>query len=84
MVDQLGTIKEVIMGSIHLIRIPDKEVQKRAITVLSEVQITRVRFPGDIMGVTDEHIQALKKANIPFQYVSKEPVDGQSAATVQP
>ncbi len=70
------------MGSIHLIRIPDKEARKQAIAVFREVSVTRVRLPGDIMGVTDEHIQALKKANIPFQYVSKEPIHGQGSPTV--
>jgi len=65
------------MGSIHLIRIADKEARKRAIAVFHGVQVTRVRLPGDIMGVTDEHIQALKKTNIPFQYVSKEPLHDQ-------
>jgi hypothetical protein len=29
------------------------------------------------MGVTDEHIDALKKAKIPFEFISKEPKDGQ-------
>jgi hypothetical protein len=73
---------EDVMGSVHLIRIPDEKDRIRAIGPLSEVQITRVRLPGDIFGVTDEHIEALKKANIPFQYVSKEPANGQSSAAV--
>ena len=70
------------MGSIHLIRIPDKEARIRAIDALCDVPVTRVRLPGDIMGVTDEHIAALKKAQIPFEYVSQEPVDDKSSAAV--
>jgi hypothetical protein len=44
--------------------------------------MTYVRRPENIYGVTDEHIDALKKSNIPFQYVSKEPAHGQNAAAV--
>lgn len=71
------------MGSIHLIRFPDKETREHAIGVFHGVRVTRVRFPGDIMGVTDQHIQALKEARIPFQYVSKEPSNGQNSPAVQ-
>ncbi len=74
------SILEVEMGSIHLIRIRSKEAQVKAIGVFHDVPITRVRLPNNIMGVTDEHIQALKKAHIPFEYVSKEPVHGQGSA----
>jgi hypothetical protein len=69
------------MGSIHLIRIPDEATQARAIAVFHKVPFTRVRLPGNLMGVTDEHISALKQANIPFEYVSKEPANGQSSAS---
>jgi hypothetical protein len=71
------------MGSVHLIKFPDRESRVRAIGVFRDVQVTRVRFPGDIMGVADEHIQALTKANIPFQYVSKEPANGKGSPVVQ-
>ena len=70
------------MGSIYLIKIPNEKDRVRSFGPLSEVQIARVRLPGDLFGVTDEHIEALKKANIPFQYVSKEPVNGQSSPAV--
>jgi hypothetical protein len=70
------------MGSIHLIRIPDKQSRIRAIAAFENVPITRVRLPGDIMGVTDEHIAALKQANVPFEYVSKEPANGQGSPAV--
>jgi hypothetical protein len=72
------------MGSIHLIKFADKETRIRAIGVFRHVDVTRVRFPGDVMGVTDEHIEALRKANVPFQFVSKEPPNGTGSASVQP
>ncbi len=70
------------MGSIHLIRIPDEEDQIRAIAAFRRVPLTRVRFPDDIMGVTSEHIAELKKDKIPFQYISKEPPDGQASKAI--
>jgi hypothetical protein len=69
------------MGSIHLIKFPDRNTELRAMPVFHNVPVTRVRFPNDILGVTDEHIQALKAAKIPFQYVSKEPAHAQKAKT---
>jgi hypothetical protein len=76
------TRKEIMMGSIHLIRIPDKASRIRAIAVFEKVPLARVRLPGDVMGVTDEHIAALKLADVPFEYVSKEPVHGKGSAAV--
>jgi hypothetical protein len=73
---------EVEMGSIHLIRIRSKEAQVKAIGLFHAVPVTRVRLPNNIMGVTDEHIQALRKAKIPFEFISKEPKDGQGTAAV--
>ncbi len=70
------------MGSIHLIRISDEEDEIRAIAAFRRVPITRVRFPGNIIGVTSEHIAELKKDKIPFQYISKEPKDGQGRSAV--
>jgi len=70
------------MGSIHLIKIPDKKDRVRAIGALSEVQIAYVRRPDNIYGVADEHINALRKHDIPFQFISKEPAHGPSSAAV--
>jgi hypothetical protein len=56
---------------VHLIRFPDRATRVRAIGVFRDVRVTRVRLPGDIMGVADEHIRALEKARIPFIYVSR-------------
>jgi hypothetical protein len=33
------------------------------------------------MGVADEHIEALRAANIPFEFVSKEPERGRKKKT---
>jgi hypothetical protein len=74
---------EVAMGSIHSIKIADKQARERVIGVFRDVPITRVRLPGAVMGVTDEHILALNKAGIPFQYVSKEPSHGNGSAAVR-
>ena len=70
------------MGSIHLIHIQEEEDRVRAIAAFRRANMTRVRFPNNIYGVTDEHIAELKKDKIPFQYVSKEPKDGQRSAAV--
>jgi hypothetical protein len=61
------------MGSIHLIRFADRAARLRAIRAFYKVRVSYVRFPGDVMGITDEHHRALKKARIPFIYVSKKP-----------
>jgi hypothetical protein len=59
--------------AVHLIRFPDRETRIRAIRAFYKVPVTRVRLPGDVMGVTDDHLSALKKAKIPFIYISKPP-----------
>ncbi len=71
------------MGA-HLIRFPDRETRIRAIRAFRTVRIAYVCFPEHVMGVTDEHISALKKAKIPIIYVSKKPSrKGKHASTVQ-
>jgi hypothetical protein len=55
----------------HLIRIREEKDRARAIAALLPVREARVTFPGNIMGVTGEHIEALKREKIPFEYVSK-------------
>jgi hypothetical protein len=71
------------MGA-NLIRFPDRETGVRAIRAFYKVRIAYVCLPGDVWGVTDEHIAALKKAKIPFIYVSKKPSrKGKHASTVQ-
>ena len=71
------------MGA-HLIPFADRETRIRAIRAFYKVRIAYVCLPGDVFGVTDEHIAALKKAKIPMIYVSKEPSrKGKHASTVQ-
>jgi len=53
----------------HLIRIREDKDRARAIAALLAVREARVTFPGNIMG--GEHIEALKREKIPFEYVSK-------------
>lgn len=76
-----GFAKEAFMGSIHLIRIPQREDRIKAIRVWRQVNKTRVRLPDDVMGVEDEHVQALRRAGIPFEFLSKEP-NGQRTSAV--
>jgi hypothetical protein len=66
-----------------LIRIEDEKDQERALGVFLRVRAARVTFPGDIMGVTEEHIRALEQAHIRFQYVSKAPNGRETPPTVQ-
>jgi hypothetical protein len=55
------------MGSIHLIRIPDKDARKRAIKAFLDIRDTWVSFPGNLLGVSSDHLEALKKSQIPFE-----------------
>jgi hypothetical protein len=56
----------------HLIRIREQEWE-RAFTAFLRVPAARVTFPGNVMGVTEQHIRALKEEGIPFEYVSQAP-----------
>jgi len=53
------------MGSIHLIQFPDKETRLRGLETFRGVPASRVRFPDDIFGVTNQHVDALKKRTFP-------------------
>ena len=66
-------------GTVHLIHIGDTEERKRAIEVFLDVPETWARFPGNILGVTGKHLEALQKANPPVQYepAKKEHLNGQ-------
>ncbi|HEV3119866.1 MAG TPA: hypothetical protein VGY58_22595 [Gemmataceae bacterium] len=69
---------------IHLIRFANRDARLRAIRAFYKVPASYVRFPDDILGITDEHHNALKKARIPFTYVSKKPSrKGKHASAVQ-
>jgi hypothetical protein len=62
---------EMNMGSIHLIRIPDKDARVRAIQAFLDVHEMWMSFPGDLFGVSGEHLAALTKSSIPFEDASK-------------
>jgi hypothetical protein len=65
----------------HLIRIRDEQEWERAFTAFLRVPAPRVTLPGNIMGVTEQHIRVLKEEGIPFEYVSKAP-NGEEDAPV--
>jgi hypothetical protein len=56
---------------IYVIRIRDQKNRERAIVAFLRVRAGRVTLPGNIMGVSEEHIEALEKEGIPFEYLSK-------------
>jgi hypothetical protein len=66
--------------SIHLIHIPDRKVRERALKELLKVRENLVSFPKNVLGVTDEHIGALKAMAIPFDYVSRTAPNGTSSS----
>jgi len=72
------------MAALHPIRIPDVEARKRAIMLFLDVPATRLILPGHDMVVTDEHIAALERAGIPFEYLSQAKANGTPQAPVQP
>lgn len=55
----------------HVIQFQDKEEHKRAIMVLLDVPVSRMGLPDLKMVVSDEHIQALKRANVAFVDITK-------------
>jgi len=68
-------------GSVHLIHIGDLEERKRAIMALIEVREAWLSFPGNVLGVTGKHLEALRQANPPirFETAKKAHLNGQSA-----
>jgi hypothetical protein len=72
------------MATVHLIRFPSAEERKRALRVFLDVPATRLVLPGHEMAVTGEHVQALERAQIAFEYVSRTSPNGPTPTTVQP
>lgn len=66
-------------GTVHLIHIGDTPERLRAIGLFMEVPENWVSFPGNVLGVTGKHIEALQKANPPVKYetAKKEHLNGQ-------
>lgn len=57
----------------HLIRIVKPEDRPKALAAFRGIRESRTRFPNDIMGVGDDHVRALERERISFEYVSKDP-----------
>jgi hypothetical protein len=68
-------------GSVHLIYIGAKKDRLRAIELFVDVPETWVSFPGNILGVTGKHIEALRSAVPPVRYepAKKAHINGQSS-----
>jgi len=66
-------------GSIHLIHIGDREERKRAIQAFLDVPETWTSFPGNILGITGKHLDALQNATPPiiFESAKKAHLNGQ-------
>ena len=56
------------MQSIHLIYIGDKAERERAMQAFLSVPESWTRFPGNILGVTEKHVNALTQAVPPIKY----------------
>src|SRR5262245_52155446 len=72
------------MAMVHLIRFPSPEERRRALRVFLDVPATRVVLPGHEMAVTPQHIEALERAQIAFEYVSRTNPNGSSRRPFNP
>jgi hypothetical protein len=70
---QLDLPNEQLHPSIHLIRVPDRETRKRAFRVLIATDESWVRLPGNVMGVSTRQVEAMKKHQVSFDWVSQAP-----------
>ena len=66
------------MGSIHVIRIPDREARKRAIKALMEVPFGYQCLPDNIFGIFTAHLDALKGQQIPYEDLSRPKTNGKT------
>jgi len=67
------------MGSIHLIRIPERDDRKRAMQAFLDVREAWMGFPDNVFGVCSDHVEALKKCHIPFEDASYSKKNGQTS-----
>ena len=63
--------KAMEMPHAFLIRIPKRADRERAIAAFLHVPKTRCRFKDNRFLVTHDHIEALKKAGIPFEDITE-------------
>ncbi len=66
------------MGSLHVIRIPDREARARAIKALMEVPFGYRCLPNNIFGILTAHLDALKKEQIPYEDLSRPKTNGKA------
>lgn len=59
------------MPGSYLIRFRSQGSYKRAIVAFQEVAQTRFVFTQRRMVVTDEHLEALKRARVPYELISR-------------
>ena len=64
------------VGSIHLIRIPDRGQGERAFQALLTTGESWVNAPDNVMGLTTRQVRALEAAGVVFEWVSKAPPHG--------
>jgi len=57
------------MASIHLIHIADRKAREKALKEFLKVREPWVSFPRNVLGVTAQHIEALRDKNISFDNV---------------
>ena len=72
-------------NSVQLIHIGDRDDRKRAIEAFLDVPETWASFPGNVLGVTAKHIEALQRLNPPVKIepAKKAHLNGQKSP-VQP
>jgi hypothetical protein len=59
------------MASYRRIRIPNQAERLRAIDLFLEIPDTRYIYPGHVMDVTTEHLKALEREHIAFEYLNQ-------------
>jgi hypothetical protein len=69
------------MHDMHLIRFPNLKEHRRGLMALLSVPWESLGLPGLQMVVRTEHIQALERAKVRFEYLSKTAPDGTHAAS---
>ena len=55
-------------GSVHIIHIGDRKEMERAIEAFLDVRESWLSFPGNVLGITGTHLDALRHANPPVQF----------------
>src|SRR5688500_12633847 len=72
------------MTNVQLIHIDDREDRKRAIRAFLDVPESWASFPGNVLGVTSKHIEAMQRLVPPvkFESAKKAHLNGQKP-TVQ-